>query len=138
MNSEDKLKKIFGQQNPFSVPENYFDRFAENMLESLPEKDKSPNVAEETDVVGTYSHTRRTIFVKLKPYLYLAAMFCGLYFGIQVIKHRHDIARTSQTEQTAKADAYDNEDEYIDKVCRYAGIGKDDIYSYAIGQDYAY
>lgn len=138
MNSEDKLKKMYGQQNPFGVPENYFDRFAENMLESLPEKDESPKMVETSEVVEKTDNTRRTLFVKLKPYLYLAAMFCGLYFGIQVMKHRNDIASVSKIEQTAKTDAFENEDEYIDKVCRYARIGKDDIYSYATGQDYAY
>lgn len=133
MNSEDKLKERYGRENPFGVPENYFDSFAENMLEKLPSE--GGNVV--SDTTGRVP-AMRLLFAKAKPYLYLAAMFCGLYFGINVMKHRNDIARKAKAEQTAKTVTYSSDDEYIDKVCEYAGIEKDDIYSYVSGQDYAY
>ena len=38
MNSEDKLKEKFGMQNPFSVPENYFDDFADKMQNLVKEE----------------------------------------------------------------------------------------------------
>ena len=37
MNLEDKLKEKFGNQNPFSVPENYFDDFANKMQDLVKE-----------------------------------------------------------------------------------------------------
>ena len=40
MNLEDKLKEKFGNQNPFSVPENYFDDFANKMQDLV--KEESP------------------------------------------------------------------------------------------------
>ena len=81
---------------------------------------------------------RRTLFAKVKPYLYLAAMFCGLYFGINVIKHRQDIAKTAKVENAAAVKNANSEDVYIEEVCEYAGIDKEHIYAYATGQDYDY
>ena len=72
MNLEDKLKEKFGNQNPFSVPENYFDDFANKMQDLVKEESPVYRMEVQSD--------RRTLFAKVKPYLYLAAMFCGLYF----------------------------------------------------------
>lgn len=130
MNLEDKLKEKFGNQNPFSVPENYFDDFANKMQDLVKEESPVYRMEVQSD--------RRTLFAKVKPYLYLAAMFCGLYFGINVIKYRQDIAKTAKVENAAAVKNANSEDVYIEEVCEYAGIDKEHIYAYATGQDYDY
>lgn len=132
MRSEDKLKEQFGQQNPFEVPQDYFDKFADSMLELIPERSADEPAFKPLS-------KRAILFNKAKPYLYLAAMFAGLYFTINVVKQQHDNTRTAQTEtlQSAKT-IYVSDEEYVEEVCRYAGIGKEDIYSYAMGQEYSY
>ena len=38
--TEDDLKKKVGTENPFRVPDGYFENFASNLMERLPEKEK--------------------------------------------------------------------------------------------------
>lgn len=39
MKEENILKKKFGRENHFAVPDGYFDNFADKLMESLPESD---------------------------------------------------------------------------------------------------
>lgn len=130
MRKEEELRKRFGRENPFSVPENYFDGFAGKMQELVSKEPVAPHTAAQED--------RRTLFVRMKPYLYLAALFAGLYFSINVVKYRQSIADKPKAESVAAANNANSEDAYIDEVCEYAGIDKDHIYAYATGQDYGY
>ena len=71
METEDnKLDKLKGRQ-PFRVPEGYFENFTEDFMTRLPEK-------QETDTkIVPFSE-------RLKPLLYLAAMFAGALILINV------------------------------------------------------
>ena len=62
-NIEDELR---GRQ-PFRVPEAYFESFAADFMRNLP-----PRTAPEVKVVSFYD--------RLKPWLYMAAMFAGIIF----------------------------------------------------------
>jgi hypothetical protein len=130
MNKEDKIKEMFGQENPFRVPDKYFDNFADNMLGMLPDHPQAQPAARQPLRL-------RALFAKAKPYIYLAACFGGLYFGINVLKHQHEISDMAKNDNKV-ATTYVSEEEYINKVCEYAGIEKEQIYSYATGQDYEY
>ncbi|NLX67735.1 MAG: hypothetical protein GXZ19_13405, partial [Bacteroidales bacterium] len=59
-----KLKAIDKTTNPFKVPDNYFAQFNEEIMNRLPEK--------EIVVPEPVS-----IWDKVKPWVYLAAMFVG-------------------------------------------------------------
>lgn len=67
MNKEDSniLSKI-GKDSGFKVPENYFEEFAAKMEKSLPEKEFTPVI-------------KPTFWHKARPYVYLAAMFAGIW-----------------------------------------------------------
>lgn len=129
MNPEDELKKRYGCENPFKLPDNYFDDFADRVMKATAGSDaEAPGSSSRVNV-----RPRRVFVRRLRPYLYLAAMFAGLYFGVQGVKfaktHRSE---TAKVEVQAQADAvhYDTDDQYIDDVCDYAGINKEEIYSY--------
>lgn len=68
-----KLEEIDKTKNPFKVPENYFAQFNEEIMNRLPEKEIIvPKPVPMWD--------------KMKPWIYLAAMFIGAYFIIIFLK----------------------------------------------------
>lgn len=67
-----KLQDIDKSKTPFKVPENYFENFNEDIMNLLPEKEFKPPV-------------KVTMWDKTKPWVYLAAMFLGLYVMINLL-----------------------------------------------------
>ena len=62
-----------------SVPEGYFDSFAKNMEARLPYREEIENpqaVAE--------AERPRTLWQKVRPYVYMAAMFAGVWCMLQI------------------------------------------------------
>ena len=62
---ENSILERFGNRNPFRVPDGYFEGFADDLMNRLPDKTDS-----ETKVISFYN--------RVKPWLYLAAMFAGI------------------------------------------------------------
>lgn len=71
INKLDEIEKV----NPFKVPENYFAQFNEEIMNRLP--------AKEIPV-----HKKVPMWDKVKPWVYMAAMFVGLYFTVQFMTKR--------------------------------------------------
>ncbi len=69
-----KLEDICGKDNPFSVPDGYFEHFTQQLMDKLPEKKIS---------IEAPHHI--TIWQRIKPWLYMAAMFCGIIAGAHYI-----------------------------------------------------
>jgi hypothetical protein len=72
-----KLEEIDRKRNPFKVPDNYFARLNEEIMNHLPEKEIVPP--------QTVS-----LWEKVKPWVYMAAMFVGLYITIQFLTKQAD------------------------------------------------
>ena len=72
MREEDQLLKKVGTQNPFKVPEHYFEDFSEELMNKLPEKEILP-VSQEI-----------TLWQRVKPWLYMTAMFCGIMLSVRI------------------------------------------------------
>lgn len=68
------LKKL-GKDPGFKVPENYFEDFNERMAAMLPE-------VEITDV-----EQKPSLWMRVRPIVYLAAMFAGVWCMMQVFTH---------------------------------------------------
>ena len=68
---DDRLRKA-GTGNPFRVPEHYFDNFTEELMGKLPEKEPLPFSAEPT------------LWDRVKPWIYMAAMFCGIMLSVRI------------------------------------------------------
>ena len=67
-----RLEEIDKTKNPFKVPENYFSQFNEEIMRKLPEKEfVAPQPV--------------TMWEKVKPWVYLAAMFIGMYVMINFL-----------------------------------------------------
>ena len=72
MGKEDNILKKVGTQNPFRVPEHYFDNFAEELMSKLPEKEPLSLSAEPT------------LWQRIKPWVYMTAMFCGIMLSVRI------------------------------------------------------
>lgn len=100
MKEEDKLLKKVGTENPFRVPEGYFENFTSDLMSRLPEKEK-------TDI-----HREPTTWERVRPWLYMAAMFVGAALIIRVASPGETVSNGQQQQQIA-ADESDIEMEYI-------------------------
>ena len=91
---------------PFKVPENYFSQFNESLMAKLPAK-QTPQVR------------RISLWEKSKPWVYMAAMFLGLFFTIQLItkdaKSPQTASNSLQAEQSW-SDVKISEDDFFDYV----------------------
>jgi len=71
-----KLTEIDKTKNPFKVPENYFAQFNQEIMVRLPEKE----IVKPKPV---------PIWDKVKPWVYMAAMFAGLYVTIHFLANNN-------------------------------------------------
>lgn len=68
---ETDLLKRCGTENPFTVPEGYFANFTEQLMDKLPEREIQPA-------------PQLTLWARVKPWVYMAAMFCGLMLSVRM------------------------------------------------------
>jgi hypothetical protein len=109
MNEEKFLNERMSKQNPFRVPEGYFDDFATQVMAKLPERELKP-VAKH---------------VSLRPWMYAAAALLVAVFSVTIFFTRMD-SRQEQPQQTASAMVSDT---YMDEAADYAMIDNADIYA---------
>jgi len=76
MKREDStLLTKYGKDSGFKVPENYFEDFNKRMTEMLPEVEITP-----VDI-------KPTMWQRVRPLVYLAAMFAGVWCMMSVFNH---------------------------------------------------
>lgn len=72
MEEEKKLLRKVGTSNPFRVPEGYFEGFTQELMNKLPEKEE------------VYELQEVTLWQRVKPWLYMTAMFCGIMLSVRI------------------------------------------------------
>lgn len=75
---KDKIVSKLPGSDGMTVPDNYFDDFASRMIASLPERPELQDVM--TGNVDRY----RTLWQRLRPYVYMAAMFAGVWLMLKL------------------------------------------------------
>ncbi len=117
MKKENEIIDKYAQKNPFSVPEYYFENFSEELMKKLPPQDFS--------VMEEEKHS--TPWQRIRPWFYMAAMFCGLFFGIQYM-----LEKTSSIKKidSAEVNKEKQKDQYINDVVNYSMIDNYDTYSF--------
>ena len=92
--NSNKLYEI-DKRNPFTVPEDYFATINHKIMSRLPEKE----MAAKPKTVPMWD--------KVKPWIYMAAMFLGLFFTIQVLTKTAGIEKnTNNKAMTLYAEDY--------------------------------
>lgn len=72
MGKEDNILRKVGTNNPFRVPNHYFENFTQELMNKLPEKEPIPLLEEPT------------LWERVKPWIYMTAMFCGIMLSVRV------------------------------------------------------
>ena len=67
MQTEDKLLEKVGRQHGMSVPDGYFESFSKQMMDKLPAYPEAPR----PEILSRWQ--------RVKPYVYMAAMFAGIW-----------------------------------------------------------
>lgn len=83
MKEEKKLLEKIGRSQPWTVPDGYFDSLSGNIIDKLPEYPEKPHAQD----LSTWQ--------RLKPYVYLAAMFAGIWCMMQIFHHAGGIGNIS-------------------------------------------
>lgn len=63
------------KSNGMTVPDGYFENFTRRMMQQLPDRERE---SEST------SRPRRKLWLTIKPYVYMAAMFAGIYLMLNI------------------------------------------------------
>lgn len=92
-----------GKDSGFKVPEGYFDEFNSRMAQMLPE------------VEITNVDAKPTLWVTIRPYVYMAAMFAGVWCMMKVFNgFNHSISAEQRVSEIATEIYQDNNaDEFI-------------------------
>lgn len=72
MDKENKILRKVGTNNPFRVPDRYFENFHRQLMECLPEKESAQPMPE------------LTLWQRVKPWIYMTAMFCGIMLSAKM------------------------------------------------------
>lgn len=124
---ENILKERFGKENPFKVPEGYFDHLTERIMENLPEQ--------EVRVIDIRS--RQTLWQKLPLRKIAAAVAVVALLGggsFWALQHEGDskmVAHAKQHEQKAVA----SEEAAFNEMADYAMIDNETIYASLIAEN---
>ena len=105
----------YGKDPGFKVPENYFEDFNKRMVEMLPDVEITP-----VDV-------KPTMWQRIKPLVYMAAMFAGVWCMIQVFSNFTNSGNLDSVRAVAEKlqDDKSNVDDFI-----MSGVSDYDILSY--------
>lgn len=132
--TEELLKQKFGRENHFKVPEGFFDNFAADFMQQLPE--------EETKAVEVKMTVAKRPWYKPMRTFAIAASFAALLFGAATYYASTGIDRNNEFDssgQTAKAGIVSEpkstsvSTEYmIDEMADYAMMDNSEIYRYLL------
>lgn len=124
---ENILKERFGKENPFKVPDGYFDHLTERIMENLPEQ--------EIRVIDIRS--RQTLWQKM-PLRKIAAAVAvvallggGSFWALQHEGNSKMVAHAKQHEQKAVS----SEDAAFNEMADYAMIDNETIYASLIAEN---
>ena len=118
MKEEDNILKKVGKENVFRVPDGYFENLTSEVMSRLPEKETPAFIKKEP-----------TKWERIKPWLYMTAMFVGAALIIRVAS----ADRTPATDQIAMDDTETTEvvsDEYISSVLDNSMLDDYSLYVY--------
>ena len=108
MKQEDQLLAKYGKESGMKVPEGYFSDLEKNILSSLPPYKKAEHKIE------------LSRWHRVKPYVYLAAMFCGIWLMMKVFHTAtQPISMSLDNPPQALVEMFDNDFDYSPQFIQY-------------------
>ena len=112
---ESKILDKLGKNPGFKVPENYFNDFNAKLLESLPE-------------VKITEEVKPTMWVRVRPFIYMAAMFAGVWLMMNIFSIGKSSA--SSEHRAAQISAGVAVEKNADELINYGSVSDYDIMTY--------
>lgn len=123
MITEDKdIRKQYGADNHFSVPEDYFDNLTDRVMAAMPEQEPH-SIA-----------VHQSIWVRLRPVILAAACICVAIFSITVYFAQSDKGSSSDVQAHQKMQIQATSDAYVNAAADYAMMDNTDIYACITGE----
>nr|WP_302831877.1 hypothetical protein [uncultured Bacteroides sp.] len=122
MKEEDNILKKVGTGNAFGVPDGYFENLTSEIMNRLPEKEKV-----------TIKEKVPTMWDRVKPWAYMAAMFVGAALIIRVASSNHTPADTAGDRMAT--DDTETEMEYINIAVENSMMDDYSLYVYLADSD---
>ena len=116
MEREEFLVERLGRKQPFKVPNGYFEDFAAQMMDKLPEK--------EAQIVRMKPHGWK----KYRPFAYAAACVCAAIFCVGTYLHSN--SSEEQLSQNVATVQPTSTYSAIDEVADYTMMDNVDFYAY--------
>lgn len=127
MKEEQEIIRKCGKENPFRVPEGYFEDFARNIMTQLP----TENYTADDDDAPVI-----TMWQRVKPLLYMAAMFIGMIMCVRVVLGDHMNNNTLENSDNLAAlefswaDFEQMSDEELASMIEYTMMDNYSLYQY--------
>lgn len=123
MKEDTELKNRLGKENPFKVPEGYFENVIPEIMKQLPE-------------IEEQGQEEVTLWERVKPWVYMVAMFCGLMFGVRVMMMDNSVQTDNNIVSVSMNDTLQNiPDEYIEPILDQAMMDDYTLYMYLTDAD---
>ena len=121
MMEEKYLIEKVGKENPFRVPEGYFDTLSSQIMAKVEAEGVAPR-----DIKA--GKEKRAKVLWLRPVLYAAASVCALFISV-VAYQSHSDKGTAAPTQTVVANNQMLMDDYFDEAADYVMLDNQDIYA---------
>ena len=127
MNEEDYLNSRMGKNNPFTVPEGYFEQLTKQVMDKIPQ-------AVITEMKPEKKPARVAVMKRLRPWLYAAACICvAVFIAAIAFNDRSEMATPQAASQQLAVNNQSDygyySDSYIDEEAEYAMIDNQEIYA---------
>jgi len=132
MNEEDYLNRKLGRNNPFTVPEGYFEQLTDQIMAKLPEKETRLD-----ETIGESKPQKTATIRRLRPWLYAAACLCvGVFIAAIAFNNDNEKVRKQMQMATAEQESVESyySDNYIEEEADYAMVDNQDIYAYLLAE----
>lgn len=114
MKKEDsKILEKLGKEPGFKVPENYFADFNSKLMDSLPE-------------VKITEEVKPGVWEKLRPFVYMAAMFAGIWLMLSIFTANKKSTAT-MPQQKAQIAAGLEVESNVDELMNYGSVSEYDM-----------
>jgi len=137
-NEETIIQEKMGRNNPFRVPEGYFDSFTENLMAKLPERQdlRDEAACPELQVVSERPEQQANSTPKnsrlriLRPVLLAAACLCVAIFSVTLyLNQQQETPEQTPVATTANTTVNTIDEEYMDEAADYVMLDNADIYA---------
>lgn len=103
MKEEDSILRKVGTGNSFKAPEGYFENLTSEVMSKLPERER----------IASDIRREPTVWERVKPWTYMAAMFIGAALIIRVASTDHKQEAAGEVAATEVTDSGNISDQYI-------------------------